>query len=388
MAPGFLACLRREAARLRAPWEGASLVGIPLGSLLLVAWIFASGVAHDLPLAIVDEDASSASRRLVRWIDATPGLAVERRPASVEEAWSELRAGRVHGIVHVPRAFSRDLRHGRQGEVTAWLNTQFLTVSNAMARDLQAAVLGFGTSVSTAGRLARGETRSVALVRVEPVDQQRTTLFNPTLDYRPFLVPGLAAAILHMAAILAAVRGPGRELREGTAGAWLASAGNSLKAALMAKALPPTLVLGALGGASLAVWHGPLGWPLAGSGWVLHAGFAGLLAAYAGLGLLVLGLTGGLRMASSVAAFLTAPAFAFGGITFPLDAMPDAALAWSRLLPLTSFLQLQVEQTVRGAPWEASMPELAWLWGAAAAFGGAGALLLRRRIRAAQRGAA
>jgi len=126
-----------------------------------------------------------------------------------------VRRGDVYGVVLVPRDFARDLKRGRSVELPAWYNAQFLPVANVVSRDLQSAAAGFGAALETRARLARGETRAVATVRLNPIAAQRTTLFNPQLNYGPFLVTGIAAALLHMAAMLAAVRAIGRELRSG-----------------------------------------------------------------------------------------------------------------------------------------------------------------------------
>jgi ABC-2 type transport system permease protein len=378
-APGFWSCLAREWPALRRPMEQCALLWIPLGSLVLVWAIFARGVAHDLPVAVVDEDGSPASRQFVRWLDATAGLHVAARPASVEAAWSALRRGDVHGVVLVPRDFARDLKRGRGAEIPAWHNAQFLPVANIVARELQAVAAGFGASLEARGRLGRGETRALAAVRLNPITAQRTTLFNPQLNYGPFLVTGLAAAILHMAAMLAAVRGIGRELRAGTAPAWLASAGGDRIAALAGKLALPFFVHVALGLAALVAWHGVLGWPVRGSGVVLVAGLVALIAAYHALGAAIVLATANYRLASSAAAFLTAPAFAFGGVTFPLEAMPWPAWAWGRLLPLTSYLQLQIEQTARGAAVATSLPQLGALIAVAIAGGAVAMALVRRR---------
>ena len=378
-APGFWGCLAREWAELRRPVEQCALLWIPLAALVLAWAIFARGVAQDLPVAVVDEDASAASRQFVRWLDATPGLRVAARPVSLDDAWSAVRRGDVYGVVLMPRDFARDLKRGRSVELPAWYNAQFLPVANVVSRDLQSAAAGFGAAIEARARLVRGETRAIATVRLNPITAQRTTLFNPQLNYGPFLVTGLAAAILHMAAMLAAVRGIGRELRAGTAPAWLASAGGGRMAALAGKLVLPFVVHVALGLATLMAWHGVLGWPVRGSGALLAAGLVALLAAYYALGAAVVLVTSNFRLASSVAAFLTAPALAFGGITFPLEAMPWPAWSWGRLLPLTSYLQLQVEQTARGAPVAASLPQLAALLAFAVAGGGVALALVRWR---------
>ena len=172
----------------------------------------------------------------------------------LDEAWAQLRRGDVYGVVLVPRDFAQDLKGGRAVELPAWYNAQYLTAGNVVARDLQTAVAGFGASVEARGRLARGETRAIASVRLNPVGTQRSTLFNPEMNYGPFLVTGIGAAILHIAAMLAAVRAVGRELRDGTAPAWLASAGGSRGVALAAKLAVPFAVQVTLGLGMLIAW--------------------------------------------------------------------------------------------------------------------------------------
>jgi ABC-2 type transport system permease protein len=377
--PGFWRCLAREWAELRRLPEQCALFWIPLAALVLTWAIFARGVALDLPVAVVDEDGSAASRQFIRWLDATPGVQAGTRLASLDAAWAALRRGDVYGVVLVPRDFARDLKRGRSGELVAWYNAQFLPIANVISREVQSAAAGFGATLEAHARLARGETRTLATVQLNPIAAQRTTLFNPQLNYGPFLVTGIAAAVLHMAAMLAAVRGVGRELRAGTAPAWLASAGGGRLAALAGKLALPFAVHVVLGFGMLIAWHGVLGWPLRGSGLLLVAGLVALLAAYYALGAAVVLVTANYRLASSVAAFLTAPALAFGGVTFPLEAMPWPAWSWGRLLPLTSFLQLQIEQTTRGAPAAASVPPLLALLAFAAVGAGVALALVRRR---------
>ena len=379
LAPGFWACVAREWRELRRPAEQVALLWLPLVSLGLVWAIFSRGVAQDLPVAVVDDDHTPASRLFIRTLDATAGLRVAALHSSLEAAWTALRRGDVYAVALVPRNFSRDLKHGRSPDLPAWYNAQFLPVANVLSRDLQTAALGFGAGLEARARLARGETRSIARVRLNPIATQRTTLFNPQLNYGPFLVTGLGAAILHIAAMLAAVRAVGRELRAGTLPAWLATAGGDRCRALAGKLAAPFLVHVALGGAMLIAWHGVLGWPIRGHGLLLVAGLLALLAAYYALGAAITLVTRNYRMATSVAAFLTAPAVAFGGVTFPLESMPAPAAAWGRLLPLTSYLQLQIEQTARGAPAAASFPALGALLAVALTAGTLAGFLVARR---------
>ena len=72
--------------------------------------------------------------------------------------------------------------------------------------------------------------------------------------------------------------------------------------------------------------------------------------AYLSMGFAAVALTGNLRLATSLAAFYSVPAFAFAGLTFPTWGMPIAGQAWSSLLPLSHYLALVVDLALRGSP--------------------------------------
>jgi len=376
------AVLRREWVDLNvSSLAQAQLLWLPMAVIALLWAVFASGTATELPLAVVDLDRSSASRQLRRALDASPGLAVHLRTTTLAEALSAVRRGDVDGIVLIPADFRRQLKRGATGEVTAWFNAQFLLTGNAISRELQTVVLTFSAQVLALNRLARGDGHAGVAITLQPIAARRDSLQNPYLNYVPFLVAGLAAAVVQMFAMLGAVRVVGREFRDGTAGAWLAAGGGRIGTAVAGKLVAPTVAEFFIGAAFLGGLHGWLGWPMPGS-WVVLLGALGLMVLAAeGLGLLVIGITANYRFASSVAAFVTAPALAFSGLTFPLSSMPAAAEAWGRALPLTGFVQVQLAQAGRGAPASVSGPDLALLAGTALVSLGAALPLLRWRAR-------
>ena len=360
------AVLSREwADLLTSPLAQAQLLWLPVAVIALLWAVFARGTATALPLAVVDLDQSSASRQLVRSLDAAPGLAVSLRTPTLVDAQSAVRRGDVEGIVLIPADFRRQLKHGEAGEVTASFNAQFLLTGNTLSRELQTVVLTFSAQVSALSRLARGDGKAAVAINLQPISARRDSLHNPYLNYVPFLVAGLAAAVVQMFAMLGAVRVVGRELRDGTAGAWLAAGGGCIATAVTGKLVAPTVSSVLIGAAFLGGLHGWLGWPMPGSWAVLLGALVLMVLAYEGLGLLVLGLTANYRFASSVAAFVTAPALAFAGLTFPLGNMPAAAEAWGRALPLTAFVRVQIEQAGHGGPPSESWPDLALLAGVA-----------------------
>jgi ABC-2 type transport system permease protein len=371
------AVLRRELRRILArPLEPLLLVVLPALALGFTWAIFSAGLPRDLPVAVVDLDHSRLSRQLARMIDATPTVRVAERPDQVQAAEELVLGGRVYAYVLLPEGLEREVKRGKAAPVVAYTNAQLLVPASLVRRDLLAATGTLSAGIKLRRLRAAGETEASARVRLEPVRADLHALFNPELNYVSYLFVALFPTLLHVFVLLAAVNSVGSELREGTAGEWLAAAGGSVPRALAGKLLPSTLAFLAVAGAAMAVLFGAAGVPQRGSLPLLLLGTLLFVLAYQAIGVLLVALFANLRLATSVAAFLASPAFAYAGITFPTMGMPPFARLWGALLPLTHYLELLVDQAMKGAPSSSSLAPLAAL----TAFAMASPLLGGRRL--------
>jgi ABC-2 type transport system permease protein len=353
------AVLRRELRRIGSRrLEPLLLVVLPALALAFTWAIFSAGLPRDLPVAVVDQDHSRLSRQLVRMIDATPTIRVSERPADPKAAEELILSGRVYAYVLLPAGLERDVKRGQAEPVVAHTNAQLLVPASLVKRDLLAAT----STVSAGNKLRRlraaGETDASARVRVEPVRADIHALFNPQLNYVSYIFVALFPTLLHTFVLLAAVNSVGSELREGTAGEWLGAAKGSVARALAGKLLPSTLAFLAVASAAMAVLFGVAGVPMRGSLPILLLGTLLFVLAYQAVGVLLVALFANLRFATSVAAFLASPAFAYTGITFPTMGMPAFARFWGALLPLTHYLRILVDQAMKGAPTTVSASSL------------------------------
>ena len=353
------AVLARELRRIATrPKEPLLLLALPALALLLTYAIFSAGLPRELPVAVVDQDHSRLSRQLVRMIDATPTVRVAARPADPEEAKELVLRGAVYAWVQVPAGLERDVKRGAAEPVVAYTNAQLLVPASLVRRDLLAATSTLSAGVKLRRLRAAGETEAAALARVEPVRADIHPLYNPQLNYVSYIFVALFPTLLHVFVLVAAVNSVGAELREGTAGEWLAAGRGSLARALAGKLLPSTAAFTGVAAAAMAVLFRGVGVPMRGSAALLLAGTVLFVLAYQAIGVCLVGLFPNLRFATSVAAFLASPAFAYAGVTFPTIAMPAFARVWGSLLPLTHYLRLLVEQAMKGAPPAVSAPEL------------------------------
>jgi ABC-2 type transport system permease protein len=362
MRHAFSAVLQREWRYLKShPWDLSFLTLVPALALLICFWLFSAGRASDLPIAVLDQDHSSVSRSVIRFLDAAPALNVQQDVGSDAEAASLLRQGRIYAVVRLPRGMQHDIYRGTPVELQVMYNAQLATIAGMVKADAQKALLLAAAGAEMRQRISAGENLQLARVAVEPVRTQLRVLFNPDLDFALFLLPVLLPALLHILAMTVAVVALGRELKAGSGRDWLQSAQEKWLPALAGKFLLAVSCYVAWG-AVVLVWMGQLGDGGFDRGWWIAAlAYVLLVLACFSLAIPVLAFAGSLRMALSVTGFYTAPAFSYSGLVFPLYVMPVGAQLWAALLPFTHYLKVQQEQLLMAAPLAASLPELAAL---------------------------
>lgn len=166
------------------------------------------------------------------------------------------------------------------------------------------------------------------------------------------------AAILAAAGTAYAISldfGPGRDPRG------LVWQAGGLLPAMLGKILPYTALFLLILGLSDVVLYGWLGVPLRGSLPLMAAGAALFVLAAQLIGALAFVATRDMGTAASIIAVITAPAFGFMGLSFPRQAMSWVAQGWSALIPGTWYVQLRIDQSLRGTPVEISVWPVLWL---------------------------
>lgn len=355
----FAASLRREARLLRArPWDAAMLTWVPLLAMALLCWIFAAGQPYRLPIAVWDEDHSALSRQLVRMLEATPGLALRVQAVNRAEAAGALQRMAVYGVVHIPPGMARDVKQGRGASVTLLHNAQLATASSLLQRDLRQVVGTLSAGIEMQAAAKRGTPAQALQARMEPVKTQLVALFNVSTNYEQFLAAALVPALVHILAMTAGAWSVGRELRDRTVADWLGARASPVQvlAALLGKLAVAFVPLWACAMACLLYLAQLRGWAVAGSMAWIGTGLAALVAVSLAAGAALAGATLSLRTALSGAGLLSAPAFAFSGVAYPLLAMGEGARTWALAMPYTHYARLQLEQWQMGAPVAHSLP--------------------------------
>ncbi|MEO9299555.1 ABC transporter permease [Devosia alba] len=360
---GVLRILGRELRQIAArPALAFMLVPMPLLIFLVLTAVFAPGLPRDLPVAAVDLDGSTLSRQIVQMVDGASDVAVTEQVPTLSEAREALVARRVYAILMIPAEMERDLQLGQSPEVVIFSNNQFMAPGGIAARSIATSVLTFSAGVSLRLLEAQGVGPDRAMELLTPIPVQQSPLFNPSLEYIRFLLSSIIPTVMQIFICAAAVLSFSRDHHAPGGMAQLLPQSGTTTQAMIGKLLPytvpGTLVL-LLGDVLLFTFFGA---DFRGNVFVFFFNGLIFILTCQVLGALIALLAKDATGALGMMAVIVAPAFGFAGVSFPRFGMSEFAQAWGAIIPLTPYLELRTDQTLRGAPLEYSLPSMLWLF--------------------------
>lgn len=357
---GVLGALRREVRRLQASGEYRAVVWwLPLLLILFFAVFFSHEVVGSLPVAVVDEDESYLSRRLVSMLYASHEVAEVEEVPNFAEARERVLSGSVVGIVEIPNGFARKTLSGQPAEVVYYDSGTNISTASLSSKGVQMVATSFGVGVALQRANMRGAMSDEAIAEALPIGFSTYALFNPWLNYAYYVGPCFWAMVLIISAMLSTIYAIGSELRYASSLSWIESAKGSLLAALVGKLAPSTLALWLLSITTAIVVFGLYDTPMRGEWWMLALGCMVLILAYQSVAIFIVALTASFRLSLSLGGGYSVLAFTFSGVTFPTMAMFSAVQPLTYLFPYTYFMKLYIDQAVRGVEWWYSMTDIA-----------------------------
>ncbi|WP_045367412.1 ABC transporter permease [Vibrio campbellii] len=335
----------------RDKWLFSCLTWVPILLAVTMWGVFSAGIARDLPIGVVDLQHSQLSRKMIQSLDASSTLSVDYHYTSATEAKNAMIEGDIYAYAVIPPQFDQDILLHRQPQLSVFFNSQYILVAKLINSAVAQSQGYFDAQLEAMGNLAKGNTTTLAAIgQAVPISTQITALFNRNTNYAQFLVTAIVPAIWQICVVVSTILILAAHFR-------IYGNGNNSFAFLgdhpftrLSKILCQYIPLFMAQGALFLIWfYVLLDWPMEGSYLVmLLAQFVTTIACII-MGALFFFLSMDPARAMSFAGAFTAPSFAFMGITFPVSDMNALAHAWRGLLPITHYIEVQVDQANYGA---------------------------------------
>jgi len=337
------AVARKEALHVRRDPRSLGLaVGIPMLMLLMFGYALTLDVDR-VPFVVWDQSATPESRDLIARFAATRYFDFRGTVADYSELEREIdRRDASLGLV-IPPEFSARLAAGRAAPVQA--------IVDGSDSNTAAIVLGYTQGIAAAfnQQLTLEQIRRVTgITPVPAIDLRPRVWFNPDLESRNFIVPGIMAVIMGLIAALLTSLTVAREWERGTMEQLISTPVQPAEL-ILGKLLPYSAIglINMVVAVLMAVFLFHV--PLRGSVLLLFGVGAIFIVATLAQGLLISALARQQLLASQLAMVTTfLPAFLLSGFAFAIANMPPVVRGITLIIPARYFVSVVKGIFLRG----------------------------------------
>ncbi|RJT53225.1 ABC transporter permease [Rahnella variigena] len=295
-------------------------------SLCVMSLVYANRTVWDLPVAVVDQDHSTASRMLTRQLDATSKVATVAYD-SLAQAEHDLALRKLFAVIIMPVDLEKKILAGQNIVIPVYGDATNRLANGQIQQDVLSAYQAILTQYNTDLLLSSGFSERQASVVLSPIVGQTLDVFNPGISFAAIIFPGLLVMLLQHSLLIASVR-VSIVLNSGPSGKPAIPAFLGGISALIPVWLFLSIVL-------FVLWPWILGYRQTASiPEILLLTFPFLLAVL-GLGKLVTECLRSVELIYLTLAFITTPVFYISGTIWPLQAMPAWVRGVSSMLPST-----------------------------------------------------
>jgi len=347
------ALMRKEMLQIvRDPRTLALVFIMPILQLVLLGYAATSDV-RNIPLVVLDQDKSPASRTLLESFRAADYF----RQAFDVNSESELRnlidAGSARAGIIIPPDYSSRLAAGRPAQVAFIIDGS----DPAIAGTTLAAATLIGQARATALSVERLAARGLAVAAAPAIEVRTRVWYNPDLIAAYYMIPAVVGLILQFLTVILTATAIVRERERGTIEQLIVT---PLRASeLIVGKLAPYVLIAFID--TIEILAGGIllfGVPINGSLPLLLVLSGLFLISNLGVGLLISTITSTQQEAIIVAIFYNLPSIFLSGFIYPVAAMPRVLQFVSLAIPLRYYLIVVRGIVLKGVGMPALWPEV------------------------------
>lgn len=304
---------------------------------LMESFLFGYAATYDLnnvPYALLDQSRGAASVELVARLD---GTGVFRRVATLEtpdQIAQVIDSGEALMAIQIGPRFEQQLNSGEQASVQLILDGRNSNTAGSAAIYVATVIEAYNTTL-------RSENRP-------PLTVESRAWYNPNLETRWNLLPGLIASLSMIQTLMLAALSVARERENGTFDQLLVTPFSPTEI-MIGKAIPIMLIGLMQSTIVLLVASFWFQIPLAGSLLTLYAGLILFIVASVGLGLSISAVSAHMQQAMLYTFMLVMPLILLSGLATPVRNMPQFLQIATLVNPLRFAIDLVQRVYLEGA---------------------------------------
>jgi ABC-2 type transport system permease protein len=323
-------CRKEFLAVLKDPKSRAILIVPALVQSMLFGYA-ATYELNSVPYAVLDRSHSAAAASFMAKLEADGIFRRVANAGSEQEVRQLVDTQKALLVLHFPPDFERALYSGRPAPLQVILDGRNSNTAGSAAAHVNAVAADFSR-----------EWRQLAGVPEPALQVASHAWYNPNLETRWNIMPGLIAALSMLQTLLLTALSVAREREQGTFDQLLVTPMTPAEI-MVGKALPPVCIGLLQSTIILLVTRFWFGVPLAGSVLHIYAGLTLFTVACVGIGLSISALSANMQQAMLYTFVLVMPMMLLSGLTTPVRNMPEL-LQW---LTMANHLRFAIDMVQR-----------------------------------------
>lgn len=326
------------------------IVALPIIQLILLAYA-ANYEIKNITVDMVDQDHSEWSRRLTHQIFASGYFRLNAVKENIGSAMEDVRSDQADLIVVIPPHFERNLIGNNNEKIQVLINAINGMKAGIASGYIQSILQNFNGNI----RMERLHQPAIYPPSPPGIDVTNVYWYNPHLDYKQFMVPGILVVLVTMIGIFLSGINIVREKEIGT---------------MEQLNVTPIKKIHFIIGKLLPFWiiaMAELAFGLIFSWWVFHLSFAGsvglifffagiYLLVMLGLGLLISSRTETQQQALFITWFFFVVFLLLSGLFTPIESMPLWAQRITLFDPVAWFIKVIRMVLIKGSGWNDIKP--------------------------------
>jgi len=192
------------AARACASWRFPYAGGCADSLRNLLPATLPHQILRKIPIAVVDNDLSELSRRIVETLDASGAVKVAARADTLADAHVLLDRGEAFAVVGIPPEAERDVLKGTTVHIPIYADATYLFIFRTMSSGIAVAIDTLSAELAAGGARTDGSLVKATLASSSPADILLQPIFNPVGGYGSYVVPAAFVLILQQMLLIGA----------------------------------------------------------------------------------------------------------------------------------------------------------------------------------------
>ena len=335
---------------------------MPLLTASFVYMTLSESIVRALPIGIVDFDNSQTSRNIAFNVESSATLTIQSRYNSVLEAKEAISKKDIYALIVLPKDLEKNAKKGIPTKLPIYYNAELVFIGKNIQSALTQILANENVKLKFSKNIASSANTTLAMGKSVDILPQIIALYNPNSDFAAFILPALIPCLWQLFIILCMISFMAYDERD---------VGHILNKQNKIRAFYAHLSIKVLLNALIFfMWWGIFMFSFYRLGFISDISPHSLatialcafvtIIAYSSIGIFLYALIRSHTRAISIAAVYAAPSLAFVGITYPINNMEAFATFWSKILPITKYLEVYMQQANYGLEPHFSMRFIAY----------------------------